>query len=247
MSPRLDIEGTHNFRDVGDYPATGGRTRKGQLYRSDALSRITPAGVAELAALRIGVVVDLRSDLELSQDRSANVLPGARLVSIPIHGGSRSSIVDDGVISLERLYRQVLQESAWSLAVAVSVIADSGRTPVLVNCTAGKDRTGLVIALALEVAGVDRTAVIADYTQSALNLDGLWVNRTLTSLVSHGVPISPRLFEVIGGSPDHAMSNLLTWLDKEYGSVTGYLVAHGMAPEAVEELHEKLVAAPSTG
>ena len=244
MSPRLDIEGTHNFRDVGDYPATGGRTRKGQLYRSDALSRITPAGVAELAALRIGVVVDLRSDLELSQDRSANVLPGARLVSIPIHGGSRSSIIDDGVISPG--------EPLPAGPPGVGLVAGGrcvghrrlGRTPVLVNCTAGKDRTGLVIALALEVAGVDRTAVIADYTQSALNLDGLWVNRTLTSLVSHGVPISPRLFEVIGGSPDHAMSNLLTWLDKEYGSVTGYLVAHGMAPEAIEELHEKLVAAP---
>lgn len=243
MTPRLDIEGTHNFRDVGGYPATGGRTRSGQLFRSDALSGITPAGVADLSALRIGVVIDLRSDLERSQDRSANVLPGAMRVALPIHGGSRSSMLEDGVVSLEGLYRQTLLDSGWSLAMAVSVIADSGHTPVLVSCTAGKDRTGLVIALALEAAGVERTAVIADYTQSALNLDGAWINRTLTSLVSHGVPISPRLFEVIGGSPDHAMSNLLAWLDHTYGSVEGYLEAHGMAKESVEMLRDKLVTA----
>ena len=237
----MRIDGTHNFRDVGGYPAIGGHTRAGQLYRSDALTRITATGVADLAALRIGVVIDLRSDLERRQDTSANVLPGAMAVSLPIHGGSRSSIVEDGVISLESLYRQVLVEAGWQLAVAVSVIADSGGSPVLVSCTAGKDRTGLVIALALEAAGVERTAVIADYTQSALNLDGAWVNRTLTSLVSHGVPISPRLFEVIGGSPDHAMSNLLKWLDRSYGSVEGYLEAHGMTPGTIDALREKLV------
>jgi protein-tyrosine phosphatase len=243
MSPRLEIEGTHNFRDVGGYPAVGGRTRSGQLYRSDALSGITAAGVADLTALRIGVVIDLRSELERSQDHSRDVLPGALHVSLPIHGGSRSSMIEDGVISLESLYRQTLLDSGESLTMAVSVIAESGLTPVLVSCTAGKDRTGLVIALALEAAGVERSAVIADYTQSALNLDGVWISRTLTSLVSHGVPISPRLFEVIGGSPDHAMSNLLTWLDREYGSVDGYLTEHGLAPESIDLLHDKLITA----
>ena len=61
MSGRIDVDGTHNFRDVGGYPAIGGRTRPGQLYRSDALSGVTAAGVADLAGLRIGVVIDLRS------------------------------------------------------------------------------------------------------------------------------------------------------------------------------------------
>lgn len=241
MSPRLAIDGTHNFRDVGGYPAEGGRTRSGQLFRSDALSRITASGVADLTALRIGVVVDLRSDLERSQDSSADVLPGAVHVSLPIHGGSRRSMLDSDGITLEGLYRDVLEDCAWTLTAAVSVIGEAGRTPVLVHCTAGKDRTGLVVALALEAAGVDRTAVVADYTQSALNLDGVWINRTLTSLVSHGVPISPRLFEVIGGSPDHAMTNVLEWLDHVYGSTTGYLRAHGMADDTVEMLRDKLV------
>jgi protein-tyrosine phosphatase len=239
---RLDVDGTHNFRDTGGYPASGGTTRYGQLYRSDSLAGVTAAGAGDLAALRIGVVIDLRSPLERSQDHSRSVLPGAVDVWLPIHGGSRSSLVDaHGVFSLQALYWQVLADSAWTIATAVSVIADSGPIPVLVHCTAGKDRTGLVTALALEAAGVDRTAVVADYTQSALNLDGAWMNEALSALVSGGVPISPSLFEALGGSPDHAMSGLLARLDEQYGSVVGYLMAHGFLADSVEMLREKLV------
>jgi protein-tyrosine phosphatase len=242
VSGRIDIDGTFNFRDVGGYPARGGTTRSGQLFRSDSLAGVTAAGTGDLAALRIGVVVDLRSDLERRQDHSRDVLPGAVHVYLPIHGGSRSSLVDDGPITLVGLYRQVLTDSAWSIATAISVIADSGTRPVLVHCTAGKDRTGLVIALALEAAGVERAAVVADYTQSALNLDGVWIDQAMSAMVSRGVPISPRLFEALGGSPDHAMTEVLAWLDREYGSTVAYLTAHGMPDESVEELREKLVA-----
>lgn len=238
---RLAIEGTHNFRDVGGYPALGGRTRWGQLFRSDALAGITPAGVADLAALRIGVLIDLRSDLEVAQDRSPRVLPGAVLVRLPIHGGSPAAIVEGDHVDLGRMYCQMLQASAWSFTAAVSVIAESGTTPVLVACTAGKDRTGLAVALALEAAGVQREAVVADYVQSALNLDGAWREQALGLLVSNGVPISPRLFEAIGGSPDRAMTRVLGWLDDEYGSAVGFLRAHGMLEQSVGLLRTKLV------
>ena len=241
MGRRIDIGGTHNFRDVGGYPATGGRTRHGQLFRSDSLCFLTASGAADLAMLRIGVVVDLRSRLELGQDHSGVVIAGAQHVHVPIHGGSHSSIVEGEGISLERLYRQILIDSARSVATAIAVIAESGSAPVLVNCTAGKDRTGLVIALTLEAAGVDRDAVVADYTQSALNLDGEWLDSTMTRLVSNGVPISPRLFEAIGGSPDHAMSRVLEWVDHAYGSAADFLTAHEVPEDSVERLREKLV------
>ncbi len=241
MGQRMDIEGTHNFRDVGGYPAGASRTRYGQLYRSDALGGVTEVGELALGELGIEVVVDLRSRMEHAQDRGADPLPHAEHIRVPIYRGSRSSIISDGHVSLELLYRQTIEESAWSFATAVAIIAESDMRPVLVHCTAGKDRTGLVVALALEAVGVDRAAVIADYTESALNLDGAWINRTITALVSHGVPISPRLFEVLGGSPDHAMSNVLTWIDEEWGSAMGFLIAHGLQKESVDLLHRKLV------
>lgn len=242
MSRRMPIEGTHNFRDVGGYPVGRSHTRPGQLYRSDAIGSLTPAGQAALDALGIEVVIDLRSRMEHDQDDRVHPLPDALHVHVPIYGGSRTSVVENGHFSLELLYKSTLLESAWSFAAAVSMIAESDDKPVLVHCTAGKDRTGLVVALALDAIGVERTAVVADYTESALNLDGEWINRTLSALVSHGVPISPRLFEVLGGSPDHAMSAVLEWLDDRYGSATGFLVAHGMQEECVEQLRRKLVA-----
>ncbi|MGB7983234.1 MAG: tyrosine-protein phosphatase [Candidatus Nanopelagicales bacterium] len=241
MSGRLAIEGTHNLRDIGGYPALGGHTRAGQLFRGDALTAVTATGAHDLAALGIRVVIDLRSPLERSQDRSRSVLPGAVTIRLPLVGGSRSALLDDEPLGIESLYRQVLTNCGWTLTAAVSVIADSGSQPVLVHCTAGKDRTGLVVALALEAAGVERTAVVADYTQSALNLDGAWIDEALTALVSRGVPISPALFEVLGGSPDHAMTGLLRWLDAHYGSVLGYLQAHGFLPGAQLALRAKLV------
>lgn len=241
MGLRMPVEGTHNFRDVGGYPARDGRTRFGQLYRSDSLAGVTAGGAGDLALLRLGVVIDLRTDLEVRQDHSANVLPGAVRIRLPIHGGSRTSILQDGHISLEELYSAVLRDSAWSLTAVVSIIAETADDPVLVHCTAGKDRTGLAIALALEAAGVERQAVVADYTQSALNLDGEWMDRTMTSLVSNGVPISPVLFEVLGGSPDTAMTRVLARLDAAYGSVAGYLLAHGLQEDSLELLNRKLV------
>ncbi len=238
---RIEVEGMHNLRDVGGYPAAGHVTRPGQLYRSDALSRVTALGAQQLQALGIGIVLDLRSGLEVAQDTRTHPIPQALRVPLPIFGGSRSSILSDGHISLEKLYWDVVTHAGWSLAAAVSIVAESGERPILVHCTAGKDRTGLVVALALEAAGVDRVAVVADYTQSALNLDGPWMERTVGELVSRGVPISPRLFEVLGGSPDHAMSNVLRRIDKEFGSVEKYLLEHGVQPIWLALLRQKLV------
>lgn len=241
MSVRLDVDGAVNFRDVGGYPALGGTTRPGQLFRSGSLSGVTATGAADLAMLRIGLVVDLRSQVERAQDHSSDVLAGATRLQVPIETGSPASIVEGDHVSLELLYRHLLTCSGWSLAAAVSAIAGSGRTPTLVHCTAGKDRTGLVVALALSAAGVDRSAVVADYMQSALNLDGDWLDQTLSRLVSNGVPVSPALIEAIGGSPDRAMRHVLMWLDDEFGSVEAYLGRHGLADGAVEALTDKLV------
>lgn len=241
MGQRMPIEGTHNFRDVGGYPAGGRQTRPGQVYRSDALSALTAGGTSELSKLGIGVFIDLRTQMEVSQDKSADSLPDAQRIHIPIHGGSQRSIIQDGHISLEKLYLHVLEDSGYSIGAAISVIAEAGDRPVLVACTAGKDRTGLVIALALSAAGVETEAVVADYMQSALNLDGDWMDQTVSFMVSKGVAISPSMFEVIGGSPDEAMTRLLGTLQQRHGSVKGYLLEHGVTAESLQLLQAKLL------
>lgn len=238
---RLNIPGTHNFRDTDGYPATGGVTRAGQLYRSDALDLVPAEGIAMILGLGIEVIIDLRSAAELRKAGGPPKLDGAAVIPVPIFGGSRSSFTGQEDLTLERLYKTILRDHAESLAEAVTVIAGTGDSPVLVSCTAGKDRTGLVIALALTVAGVERRGVVADYAQSALNLDGPWLSDAATDLVSRGVPLSPRLFSVLGGSPANAMGNILDWLAREHGSVINYLLGHGMPEAAPEALRKKLI------
>lgn len=238
---RLNIPGTHNFRDTDGYPAGGGVTRAGQLYRSDAINFVPADGLAMIAGLGIEVIVDLRSAAELRKTGGPPKLNGAAVIPVPIFGGSRPSFADKEEVTLERLYRTILRDYAASLADAVTVVSATDNSPVLVCCTAGKDRTGLVIALILTLAGVDRRGVVADYAQSALNLDGPWLNEAATDLVSQGVPLSPRLFSVLGGSPASAMGNILDWLIAEHGSVTNYLIEAGMPETAPAALRAKLI------
>lgn len=241
MSGRIPIPGTHNFRDTGGYPALGGTTRTGQLFRSDSLAAVPPLAHADLARLQIGMILDLRSEQEVRRYPCGRPIPEAEIFHIPIFGGSRTSMIAGEGLSLEGLYIDTLRDAGPAMAEAVTLIAESRQRPILVHCTAGKDRTGLVIASALLTAGVDRQAVIADYMESALNLDGVWVDQQVTELRSQGVAISPRLFAVLGGSPAEAMDRVLAWLDHTYGSVIDYLVDNGMPTWVPLMLRRKLI------
>lgn len=238
---RLNIPGTHNFRDTDGYPARGGVTRAGQLYRSDSLHAVPAEGIAQVAALGIEVIVDLRSPGEISKAGGSLRVPGAQVVEVPIFGGSRRSMAGDAEVTLERMYRMTLHDYGPQIAEAVTVIAATDTAPTLVCCTAGKDRTGLVVALALHVAGVEERAIVGDYAQSALNLDGPWLNEAATDMVSRGVPLSPNLFAVLGGSPAAALSNVLSWLTGLHGSIEDYLINHGMPRTAPAALRAKLI------
>lgn len=237
----MDIPGTHNFRQTGGYPTAKGRTRDGWLYRSDVLSRVPPEGLAQIADLGITRVVDLRSGIEQVQNGPVD-LPGAEVFTVPIYGGSHDSMMAAaaGDLSLERLYRHTLIDSGREVARAVGLVAESPG-PVLVHCTAGKDRTGMVVAIILACVGVRRSVIVADYTESALNLDGPWMEQAVSDLVSRGMPISNSLYAVIGGSPARAMERILDWLPAAYGSIPEYLMEHGLPRTALVQLQAKLV------
>jgi protein-tyrosine phosphatase len=240
---RIDIPGTHNFRSTGGYPAARGRTRDGWLYRSDALNMVPPEGLERIAELGIKLVVDLRSGIELTRCGPVSV-PGAEVVNVSIYGGSHDSmmVAAGAELSLESLYKHTLIDSCTEVARAVQYVAESPG-PVLVHCTAGKDRTGLVVALALASVGVRQSAIVADYTESALNLDGPWLEQAVSDLVSRGMPISNRLYQVIGGSPARTMERILDWLPAAYGSIPEYLIEHGMPPAGIGMLHSRLITA----
>ena len=160
----LLLDGTRNVRDVGGYRASGGRrTRWRTLLRSDELTRLPAHARAQLIELGIRQVIDLRWPDEL--ERAPNVFVRSDAVRYtPI-----SLLADDPTphAGLAGMYRHVLDVRAAQLGdVARALLAEDG-LPAIIGCAAGKDRTGVTIALLLDLAGVDHATIVDDYARSA--------------------------------------------------------------------------------
>lgn len=231
---RLDIAGTHNFREVAV-----GVLRPGLLYRSDGLHRLTRAGRRALGELGVETVVDLRSGFDRrfgGRDRLRGT--GADLVPIPISGAPPGT--DPAGIDLRWVYRSILTHHRHDLGAAIRVVADA-QGPVVVHCTAGKDRTGLVIALILTALGVDYPVVAADYAATQANLDGEWTERMVRRVRRFRVPVTESLLEVLTHSPEPVLRDTFDWLETEHGGATAYLVGAGVDEAVTHRLRERLL------
>lgn len=251
------IAGTYNSRDTGGTPlAAGGTTRTGVLYRSDALAGITDDGIRTLSASSIGTIVDFRSDFERVD--APNRLGSERLfveVVLPLLEGSMTGMPSPGELgddaaremlaripSLADLYVGMLRSAAGSFAEVARLVArpgEDGFGGVLVHCTAGKDRTGVAIALLLDAAGADRAAVVADYSQSEGNLAGEWAERMLERAKGWGMPLVPAITELVTATPPHAIEAAFAWIDEQGGSAE-YLRSGGLSSAELEALRERI-------
>ena len=156
-----------NFRDLGGLPTDdGAHTREGVLYRSDAPHHGDEPPAA--AAWPPAAVVDLRSG-----DEPIDPHPlrdnGVPVHNLPLLGEARPRTLRElrthGGLSFEVLYREIT-DRATQAAPTVLDLASTADGPVLVHCAAGKDRTGVLVALLLRAAGVTRDAVVADYVRT---------------------------------------------------------------------------------
>lgn len=263
------LEGTFNFRDTGGMPlAAGGTSRCGILYRSDALSGLSPAGLEHLAASDIGVVVDFRTPQErqMAPDR----LPASRpfqIVELPLLEGAVSGLAQQGaqlmaqsadadadavsqgvnavlaqLPTLGDLYESMLEHGAPSFAALARLVAAATTDPptaVLVHCTAGKDRTGVGTAVVLDAAGVDRAAIVSDYTSSQAHLDGEWSQSMYAVLETIGVPITDQVRDLVSGTPAAAIEQAFAWVDALGGSAA-YLQSGGLTDAELRALRDLL-------
>lgn len=240
--PALGLEGTHNFRSTAGYPAAAGRVREGGLFRSDALHRLGDGGRRGFAEHGISRVIDLRDDEELRHAPSALGPRDAETVHHPIFGSGAGLPAVSGAYSIDSVYRHIVEHRADRVAGAVRLIADAPEGGVLVHCTAGKDRTGIVVASALTAVGVSRAQVLADYAASGGNLAGEWADRMLAGAEERFGELDDEIRELMIGSPADAMDRTLDLIDDLYGGVDRMLLQHGLDDEALDRLQRRLVA-----
>lgn len=182
------------------------------------------------------VVVDLRSGLEVEQEGEGPLFTRAdvRHRSLYPEKGTYTDVVigdDDGENPYVRYYLAYLRDRPDSFVGALNDIAE-GPGPVVVHCAAGKDRTGMVVALALSAVGVRREAIVADYA-----LTGERIGPIMDRLRS-----SETYRQDLEGISDESrlpraeyLSRVLDVLDEHHGGPMGWLAQHGFEPAALRE------------
>ncbi|WP_309066377.1 tyrosine-protein phosphatase [Microbacterium sp.] len=242
-SRRIPLDGTFNFRDVGGYPSERlGSLRAGALYRSDALGDLTESDRGVLSDLGVQTVIDLRESAEIASypDR----LDGLAIleVHVPVFedslfAGSYEHLTEP--MTLEGLYDEMLTVRARQLATAVETLgAPEGRFPAVVHCTAGKDRTGVVVAMLLGALDVPLQWIVDDFAATELFLGPAFVKRIEEHYRRNGFPAS------MAASPTRApaslMSASLQRVTDEYGTVEGFLLGHGATRASLDRIRNAL-------
>lgn len=171
---KLPLEGSPNFRDLGGYLTVDGRSvRWGQLYRSGDLSRLTDTDLDYIQALDLKVICDFRTGFEAEQSPSRSP-DGVELLNLPVPGGELpmndlyqavgrgdfSSLDGQHLVRANRLF---VRDHIDQYAKMLERVGEANSRPALVHCTAGKDRTGLAVAILFWVLGVPTETIFADY------------------------------------------------------------------------------------
>jgi protein tyrosine/serine phosphatase len=249
----IDLEGAHNVRDLGGLAvAGGGRTRDGVLLRSDALDQLTAADVDRLVAV-VGLahVVDLRSAGErLERGRGRLGEAAVRYTEVEVigpddlarraevraaalaRGEPAARIIADG-------YVELLDLGAAAFGDAFAAVATPGGTPALVHCAIRKDRTGVLVALLLDAAGVERDEIVADYARTGERMAPI-IERWMVERTSAGM--TEQLAAFTASAAPETMAQFLDALHDRWGGAGGYLEAAGQPAALVASWRDQLTA-----
>lgn len=240
MSAAWRPAGTANFRDLGGLPTEdGGRTRSGLLFRSDTLQELTESDVEVLVhEVGLALVVDLRAPGEVETE-GRGLLSGTdvRHVNVALNSRDERAIPDLTADSLVQHYLGYLAVSAAAAVEVFTTLAGDG-LPAVVHCAAGKDRTGVVSALLLRALGVPAEVVAQDYARSADAVSQILAR--LRRMPSYADRIDLLPADVHACSAD-TMTDFLTAVDAQYGSVPQFLREAGLDDTVVARLRERLV------
>jgi protein-tyrosine phosphatase len=238
-------DGCLNVRDLGGHPLEdGGETRFGEVVRADSVRQLTDEGWRAVVDYGVRTIVDLRSDEELEADPPAE-LP-VDVVHVPFFDEDRddvreeveaaSSAAPDHATATREVYLLFLEHFRRNVAAAVAAVAEAEDGAVVVHCHGGKDRTGLVTAFLLRLAGVPIEEIAADY---ALSEERLRTRHEQWFAEAADEAELERLHR-IAATPAASMVGVLDELERRYGSVAGYLQAGGAGDGIAERVRRRL-------
>lgn len=254
----LPTTGIHNFRDYGGYLARAGRIRSGVLWRSGQHCDATAQDLAVVAGLGLGAVIDLRGDSE----RKANPCPrhadfDADILFHPgetasLHGRAVHEEMAGQVRTAEDAHKAMI--TAYAVLPFRPVLVGTFRlyvnalahrdTPSLLHCLAGKDRTGIAVAIAHRLLGVHHDDMIEDYllTNTAGNAEARIAAGARHVRAGFGPAMDDAAVKVLMGVNAEFLDRAFAAMTKRYGSVENYArEALGVTPQIVEAMEQRLI------
>ena len=235
---RLDWDGCVNVRDLGGHLLPrGGHTAFGAVVRADSIRSLTDAGWKQLFTYGVRTIVDLRLPSELAEDPPRALPVDVLHVPLVEEENEEAIAAIDSWETTAGAYLEILERFRPNFGTALTAIARAPAGGVLVHCRAGKDRTGLVIALLLRLAGVPPEDIAADYGLSQTNIAHLtaaWIAE------SPDEAERARRRRVSIGDPQ-SMIDVLAELEARYGSVRGYLLAAGASEDDLDRAVARLL------
>jgi len=236
-------EGCYNIRDLGQLATHDGRrTRLRAIVRSDLPSRLTAKGRQQLLSYGIRTILDLRKPDQVAKEEA--IFREEPTSSTPIYCNilleNHSAEVDEQIrlagSRREAVYALILDHNQPQVAEIMQAIVEALPGGILIHCSAGKDRTGIITALLLELVGVSDETIAADYALSQVQL---W-------------PLYEKLIQEAGGE-EHVswwlkpiatpamILYLLAHLRNRYGSVVDYLRGAGVSAVTLAALRTRLL------
>jgi len=234
----LPLAGTLNTRDLGGLPlAQGGVTRPGVFFRSDVPLDLNDGDIAELERRGLTTVVDLRQPFELERDPSCLAgRDGLACHNVEVWGRIEEGSAPKDEYDITAFYLAALDHAGPAFVRAVTILAES-QGAALFHCTAGKDRTGLLALLLLEVAGVPTEQIVEDFALTHDRIDPLR-ERLLADAERRGVA-REQFSRLLGATPD-LIEPAIEHLHGTYGGAEAYLQRHGVAEATLARIRTKL-------
>ena len=250
MPPDRDLvwDGCLNVRDLGGLPtADGAETRFGSVVRADSVRQLSDDGWRAVVDHGVRTVIDLRGDHERDEDPPAE-LP-VEVVHVPFMEASEeeweeiaeeldaaNAATDDDAIATRDVYLIFLERFRDNVAKAFREVARAPDGAVVIHCVGGKDRTGLLSAFLLHLAGVSDEEIAADYALSEARL----LPRHEGWFAAAESEEELERLRRIAQCPHDAMLGVFEELRRRHGSVEGYLRSAGVSDEELELARARL-------
>lgn len=238
-------EGIHNFRELAGYRAAEGTVRPGRIYRSGALDLMSDADRSWLELeLAIRTILDLRHADELSMRSGPHALEHRVRPHTIFPGDVRQEEI---IAELNGLYGAGISPQRYlhyltiggdRLSSAFQLFADEENYPFLVHCTAGKDRTGVLLGMIMDVLGCSDEDIAREYGLSDANTDQLiaYLMRSGRQLEGSEADIRARL-----ATPPEKMAGFLQLMRAKYGSAADFFQSKGVSAAEIEAVRRLLL------